>query len=173
MIAPLLLFLACFAALAQVSVPLPWWPLDLPLLITAFAGLTRGGGWGLTCGLCSGFVLDALLGGPTGLRLVPLAAAGALADALQPGVNRDQPRLQVLAVIALALVHDLLLALFARKFDVPQYGLDRALMTFALPRLAAQALACLPLFWALGLLVKQRVFLDPRQRQVKTIRRWP
>lgn len=173
MIAPLLLLLAFSAALAQVSVPLPWWPLDLPLLVTAFAGLTRGGGWGLCSGLVAGFSLDVLLGGPSGLRLVPLAAAGALADALQPGINRDQPRLQVLAVMALAVVHDLLLALYARKFDVTQYGLDRVLMTYALPRLAAQSLAALPLFYVLGLLVKQRVFLDPRQRAVKTIRRWP
>jgi rod shape-determining protein MreD len=170
----LFLFLLSFAAAAaQVSVPLPWWPLDLPLLVVAFAGLTRGGGWGLACGMLSGFSMDVLLGGPVGLRLAPLAAAGALADALQPGVNRDQPRLQVLAVMALAVVHDLLLALYARHFDVTQYGLDRALLNFALPRLAAQALATLPLFYVLGLLVKQRVFLDPRQRQVKTIRRWP
>jgi rod shape-determining protein MreD len=169
----LLAALASGAALFQVSVPLEWWPFDLPLLVTAFAGLTRGGGWGLACGALAGFTLDALLGGPTGLRMAPLAFAGALADALEPGVNRDQPRLQVLAVLALALLHDSLLALFARRFDVPQYGLERLVLGYALPRLAAQALGALPLFWALGLLVKQKVFLDPRQRQVRTIRRWP
>ena len=170
----LLLFALCGAAvLLQVSVPLAWWPLDLPLLVTAFAGLTRGGGWGLACGLVSGIGLDLLLGGPAGLRMAPLAVAGALADALQPGVNRDQPRLQVLAVMALAVVHDALMSLYARRFDVPQYGADRLFFGYFLPRQAAQAVAALPLFWALGLLVKQRVFLDPRQRQVKTIRRWP
>jgi rod shape-determining protein MreD len=168
-----MVFLALASALAQVSVPLHWWPLDLPLLVAAFAGLALGGGWGLGCGLLSGFMLDTLLGGPVGLRLVPLAVAGALADALQQGVNRDQPRLQVGAVMALTLVHDGLLALYARKFGVPQYGLDRLLFQYGLPRLAAQALASLPLFWALGFLVKRRVFLDPRQRQVKMIRRWP
>jgi len=172
-IALLMVFLAFAAAVAQVSVPLPWWPLDLPLLVTAFAGLSLGGGWGLACGLLSGFVLDALLGGPAGLRMAPLALAGALADALQPGVNRDQPRLQVAAVMALIVVHDGFLALFAHKFGVPQYGLDRLFFGYALPRLAAQALAALPLFWALGFLVRQRVFLDPRKRQVKMIRRWP
>jgi rod shape-determining protein MreD len=169
----LMFLLSAGSAFAQVSAPLGWCPVDLPLLITAFAGLTRGGGWGLACGVMAGFTLDALLGGPAGLRLAPLAIAGALADALQPGVNRDQPRLQVLAVLALVVAHDAALALFARKFEVAQYGLDRVLLRYFLPRLAAQALAALPLFWALGLLVKQRVFLDPRQRQVKTIRRWP
>jgi rod shape-determining protein MreD len=172
-IALLMAFLAAGAALFQAAVPLAWCPLDLPLLVTLFFGLTRGRGWGLACGAAAGFLLDALLGLPAGLRLAPLALAGALADALQPGVNRDQPRLQVLAVMALALSHDALLALFARRFDVPQYGPERVLFQYLLPRLAAQSLAALPLFWALGLLVKQRVFLDPRQRQVKTIRRWP
>lgn len=172
MIALLLLLLASAAALIQVCQPLAWSPLDLPLLIACYAGLTRGGGWGLICGLCSGFWLDALCGGPAGLRLVPLALAGALADALQGGVNRDQPRLQVLAVAGLALAHDGFLALAARRLDVPQFGLERALMAFALPRLAGQALATLPLFWALGLLVKQKAFLDPRQREVQTLRRW-
>jgi len=168
-----MVFLALAAATIQVATPLHWWPFDLPLLVAAFAGLSRGGGWGLGCGLLSGFALDTLLGGPVGLRMVPLALAGALADALQPGVNRDQPRLQLAAVIALTLVHDACLALYARKFGVAQYGVDRMLFQYVLPRLAAQALACLPLFWALGFLVKQRVFLDPRKRQVKTIRRWP
>jgi rod shape-determining protein MreD len=172
-IALLMLSLAFGAALIQVSVPLHWWPLDLPLLIAAFAGLARGGGWGLACGMLAGFALDTLLGGPVGLHMAPLAAAGALADALQPGVNRDQPRLQLAAVLALTLFHDCLLALFARRFGVPQYGLDRLVFEYGLPRLAAQALASLPLFWALGFLVRQRVFLDPRQRQVKMIRRWP
>lgn len=173
MIASLLLALAVVSACVQVSVPLPWWPLDLPLLVVAFAGLTRGEGWGLACGLLAGFTLEALLGTPAGLRLIPLAFAGALADALQPGVNRDQPRLQMFAVLALTLLHDSLLAFFAHRFGVPQYGFRRAAMEYGVPRLAAQALVCLPLFWLLGLVVRQRVFQDPRQVRVKTIRRWP
>ncbi|MGH7442053.1 MAG: rod shape-determining protein MreD [bacterium] len=173
MIAPFLAALSIAAAFIQVSVPAHWWPLDLPLLVTAFAGLSRGRGWGLACGVLAGFSLDTLLGSPPGLRLAPLAFAGALADTLQTGVNRDQPRLQVFAVLALTLAHDALLSLFARRFGTPEYGLRRVLFEYEMPRLAAQAVACLPLFWALGLVVRQRVFLDPRQRRVKLIRRWP
>lgn len=173
MIGLLLLVLATLAALAQVAVPLTWWPFDLPLLVAAYAGLTRGGGWGLACGVVAGLWLDTLLSPAPGLRLAPLAMAGALADALQPGVNRDQPRLQVATVLALVALHDGMLALLARQMDLPQYGVLRALLRYSLPRLAAQALATVPLFWILGLLVKQKVFLDPRQRDVRTIRRWP
>lgn len=173
MIALLLASLAVLAAFVQAGVPLPWWPLDLPLLVAAFAGLSRGGGWGLACGALSGFTLDALLGTPPGLRTVPLACVGALADALQSGVNRDQPRLQALAVLGLTLAHDGLLALLARGLGLPQAGARRIVLEYVLPRLAAQAVACLPFFWLLGRVVRQRVFLDPRQGRVKTIRRWP
>ncbi len=48
----------------------------------------------------------------------------------------------------------------------------RLVFGYALPRLAAQAVATVPLFLALGLLVKQKVFQDPRQRGVQTLRRW-
>lgn len=173
MIGLLLLGLASLAAVLQLSVPLPWWPLDLPLLVAAYAGLTRGGGWGLACGVVAGLWLDLLLSPGAGLRLAPLAVAGALADALQPGVNRDQPRLQVVTVLALVAVHDALLALLAREQGLAQGGYGRLIFAYALPRLAAQALATVPLFFALGLLVKQKVFQDPRQRGVQTIRRWP
>ena len=105
--------------------------------------------------------------------MLPLALAGALADSLQPGVNRDQPRLQLLTVLFLVAAHDALLALLARRLGVAQGGPQRVLLGYALPRLAALGLAALPFFWALGLLVKQKVFLDPRQRTVQTIRRWP
>jgi rod shape-determining protein MreD len=170
----LLLFsLASLAALVQLSVPLAWWPLDLPLLVAAYAGLTRGSGWGLACGVLAGLWMDLLLSPQAGLRLAPLALAGALADAMQPGVNRDQPRLQVLAMLMLVLVHDAFLVLMAREQGLAQGGLARFTFAYALPRLAAQAIATVPLFLALGLLVKQKVFQDPRQRGVQTIRRWP
>lgn len=173
MIALLLLSIVVAAVLIQLSVPLPWWPLDLPLLVAAYAGLTRGNGWGLLCGALGGLLMDALHSPVPSLRLVPLALAGALADALQPGVNRDQPRLQVAAVLLLVLAHDASLALLARAQGLHQGGLLRFLMGYGLPRLAGQAIATVPLFWALGLLVKQKAFLDPRQRGVQTIRRWP
>lgn len=173
MIALLLLGIVMLAVLIQLGVPLPWWPMDLPLLVAAYAGLTRGNGWGLLCGALGGLLLDALNSPVPGLRMVPLALAGALADAIQPGVNRDQPRLQVLSVMLLVIVHDSALALLARAQGLHQGGLWQVLMLYSLPRLAAQALATVPLFWALGLLVKQKAFLSPRQRGVQTIRRWP
>lgn len=172
MIGLLLMALASMAALAQLSVPLAWWPLDLPLLVAAYAGLTRGSGWGLVCGALAGLWMDLLLSPQAGLRLAPLALAGALADALQPGVNRDQPRLQVFTVMVLVVVHDALLVLLAREQGLAQGGLVRLVFGYALPRLAAQAVATVPLFLALGLLVKQKVFQDPRQRGVQTLRRW-
>jgi rod shape-determining protein MreD len=171
-IALLLLVLAVLAALLQLSVPLPWWPFDLPLLLAAYAGLTRGNGWGLLCGATAGLLMDALHSPVPSLRLVPLALAGALADALQPGVNREQPRLQVATVMLLTVVHDGGLSLMARVQDLHQGGLSRALLAYALPRVAAQALATVPFFWALGLLVRQKAFQDPRQRGVQTLRRW-
>lgn len=169
----LLLALALGAALLQLSVPLPWWPFDLPLLIAAYAGLTRGRGWGLLCGALAGGLMDALHSPVPSLRLVPLALAGALADALEPGVNREQPRLQVLSVLLLVLVHDGLLAFLGRAQGLTQGGLGRFFFAYGLPRLAGQALATLPLFWLLGLVLRQRAFLTPRQRGVQTIRRWP
>jgi rod shape-determining protein MreD len=168
----LLLGLSAFAALLQLSLPLAWSPFDLPLLIAAFAGLTRGEGWGLLCGAFAGALLDALYSPVPGLRFVPLVLAGALADALQPGVNREQPRLQVASVLLLTVVHDAAMALVARSQDLPQGGLSRALLAFALPRLAGQALATVPLFLALGLLIRRKAFQDPRARGVQTLRRW-
>jgi cell shape-determining protein MreD len=172
-IALLLLGLASAFAALQLSLPLAWSPLDLPLLLAAYAGLTRGNGWGLACGAVAGLWMDVLLHDAGPLRLLPLAAAGALADSLQPGVNRDQPRLQLLTVLLLVAVHDALLALLGRQLGLAQGGFQRLLLGFALPRLAAQGLLALPFFWSLGLLVKQKAFLDPRQRSVQTIRRWP
>lgn len=172
MIALLLLGLSGAAALLQLSLPLPWSPFDLPLLVAAFAGLTRGNGWGLACGAFAGLLMDALHSPVPGLRFVPLALAGALADALQPGVNREQPRLQVASVMLLTVLHDAAMALVARSQDLPQSGLTRAVLGYALPRLAGQALATVPFFFALGLLVRRKVFQDPRARGVQTLRRW-
>ncbi|HTB33988.1 MAG TPA: hypothetical protein VK842_03945, partial [bacterium] len=115
MIALLLLGLSTVLALAQAGLPLAWWPLDLPLLLAAYAGLTRGNGWGLACGALAGFWLDVLLHSSGPLRMLPLALCGALADSLQPGVNRDQPRLQLLSVLFLVAAHDALLMLMARQ----------------------------------------------------------
>jgi cell shape-determining protein MreD len=173
MIALLLLGLASAFAVLQVSVPLPWWPLDLPLLLAAYAGLTRGNGWGLACGALAGLWMDVMMHDAGPLRMLPLGLAGALADSLQPGVNRDQPRLQLLTVLLLVAAHDALLAALGHQLGLAQGGLQRMLLGFELPRLAAQGLLALPFFWVLGLLVKQKAFQDPRQRGVQTIRRWP
>lgn len=173
MIALLLVVIAVAAALLQLSLPVAWSPFDLPLLIAAYAGLTRGNGWGLLCGAIGGAVLDTLHSPVPALRLAPLALAGALADALQPGVNREQPRLQVASVLLLVLLHDALLAGLARAQGLTQGGWGRFVFAYGLPRLAGQALATVPLFWVLGLLVRRRVFQTPRQRGVQTIRRWP
>ena len=172
MMALLLVVLAALTAVLQVSLPWAWWPLDLCLLLAAFAGLTRGSGWGLVCGLVAGTCLDLLISPALGLRMVPLGLAGALADALQPGVNRDQPRLQVAAVLCMVLLHDALLALMGRRFDLPQSGLTKVFFAYVAPRLAGQGLATVPFFLALSVLVRQKVFLDPRHRGVQTIRRW-
>ncbi len=173
MIALLLIAIAAASAVLQLSLPIVWSPFDLPLLIAAYAGLTRGNGWGLLCGAIAGAVLDALHSPVPALRLAPLALAGALADALHPGVNRDQPRLQVASVLLLVLLHDALLVGLARAQGVTQGGVGRFVFAYGLPRLAGQALATVPMFWLLGLLLRQRVFQTPRQRGVQTIRRWP
>jgi rod shape-determining protein MreD len=172
MMAGLLLLLAAVAALLQCVLPLAWWPVDLALLITVFAGLRRGRGLGFFCGAVAGLLLDTLASPVPGLRLAPLALVGALADGLEGGVNREQPRLQFLALAGLTLLHDALLALLARHFGLDQGGLGRVLLHYALPRLLAQAVLALPLFWGLGLLVRQRVFQDPLRRPVRSIQRW-
>jgi rod shape-determining protein MreD len=172
-IVPLLLALSVMAVFLQVGLPLPWSPFDVPLLLTAFVGLTRGNGWGFACGALCGLGLDVLLSPHLGLRLLPLAMAGALADTLHPGVNREQHRLQVVAVMLLGVVHDAALLAVARAFGLHQGAWSRFLLAYALPRLAGQALACIPFFAILGLLVRRKVFLDPRQRDVQIIRRWP
>ena len=172
MMAGLLLGLSALAALLQVLLPFHWFPADLPLLIAIFAGLRRGGGLGLLCGALAGLGLDAMGGQLPGLRLVPLALVGALADSAERGVNREQPRLQVVAVALLSLAHDGLLTVLAWHFNLNQGGLDRVLFSYVLPRALTQALLAVPLFWALSLLVRQRVFQDPLRRPVRSIQRW-
>lgn len=168
----LLLGISALAALLQAILPWAWWPADLPLLLAIFAGLRRGGGLGLLCGATAGLVLDTLASPVPGLRLAPLALAGAIADSAESGVNRDQPRLQVLFVAGLCLLHDLLLAGLARRFGLDQGGLVRVFGAFVLPRLVVQAVLAVPVFWAMGLLVRQRVFQDPLRRPVRSIQRW-
>ncbi len=172
MMTALLLGLSALAALLQAVLPWHWWPADLPLLLAIFAGLRRGGGLGLLCGISAGLVLDTLTSPVPGLRLAPLALAGALADSAEHGVNREQPRLQILAVAGLCLLHDILLTALARHFELNQGGEGLVLGSYVLPRLFAQAALAVPVFWILGLLVRQRVFQDPLRRPVRSIRRW-
>jgi rod shape-determining protein MreD len=172
MMAALLLGLSALAALLQAVLPLRWSPVDLALLVTVFAGLRRGGGLGFFCGATAGLLLDALASPVPGLRLAPLAIVGALADSVEGGVNREQPRLQVLAVAGLCLLHDALLAVLGRHFHLDQGGVGRVLGSYVLPRVLAQGALAVPLFWVLGLLVRQRVFQDPLRRPVRSIQRW-
>ncbi len=172
MIAALLLSLSALAALLQVTLPFHWWPVDAPLLLVIFAGLRRGRGLGFLCGAAAGLVLDALSSPVAGLRLAPLVLVGALADSAERGVNREQPRLQVLAVIGLCFLHDVVLMLLAWRFDLNQGGLALVIGSYALPRLLVHALLAIPLFWALSLLVRQRVLQDPLRRPVRSIQRW-
>jgi rod shape-determining protein MreD len=172
MMAGLLLGLCAVAAVLQGVLPFHWWPLDLPLLLVIFAGLRRGGGLGLCCGVTAGLVLDVLSSPVAGLRLAPLALVGALADSAESGVNREQPRLQVLAVAALCEVHDALTMALGWHFGLNQGGLQRVLGAYILPRLLVQGALAVPLFWLLGLLVRQRVFQDPLRRPVRSIQRW-
>jgi rod shape-determining protein MreD len=172
MMTALLLGLCTLAALFQSVLPFHWWPVDLPLLLVIFAGLRRGGGLGLCCGLCAGALLDALSSPVPGLRLAPLALVGALADSAESGVNREQPRLQVLAVLGLCLLHDGLTMILAWHFGLNQGGLGLVLGDYVAPRLAVHAALAIPLFWVLGLLVRQRVFQDPLRRPVRSIQRW-
>ena len=172
MMTALLLGLSALAALAQSILPWHWWPVDLALLLTIFAGLRRGGGLGLASGVLAGLILDALTSPQAGLRLGPLALVGALADSAERGVNREQPRLQVLAVAGLCLLHDLGLMVLGWRFGLNQGGLGLVLGDYVLPRLFAQAMLAIPLFAALGLLVRQKVFTDPLRRPVRSIQRW-
>ena len=172
MMTALLLGLSTLAALFQAVLPFHWWPLDLPLLMVIFAGLRRGGGLGLCCGIAAGLVLDVLSSPVPGLRLAPLALVGALADSAESGVNREQPRLQVLAVVGLCLLHDSLTMVLAWHFGLNQGGLVLVLWDYALPRLLVHGALAIPLFWVLGLLVRQRVFQDPLRRPVRSIQRW-
>lgn len=172
MMIALLMGLGALFALLQGILPWTWWPTDLPLLLAIFAGLRRGSGLGLFTGVSAGLVLDALASPVPGMRLAPLALVGALADSAERGVNREQPRLQILAVAGLCLLHDLLLVLLARHFGLNQGGFGRVFGLYVLPRAVAQALLAVPVFWALGLLVRQRVFQDPLRRPVRSIQRW-
>jgi rod shape-determining protein MreD len=172
MMTALLLGLSAVAALLQGVLPFHWWPLDLPLLLVIFAGLRRGAGLGLGCGVIAGLILDALGSPVPGLRLAPLALVGALADSAESGVNREQPRLQVLAVAGLCALHDIVAMVLGWHFGLNQGGLTRVLWDYALPRLVVHAAMAIPLFWVLGLLVRQRVFQDPLRRPVRSIQRW-
>ena len=170
----LLLFamLGALGALAQATLPFRWWPADLPLLLVVFAGLRRGKGLGLFCGVLAGLVLDALGSPVPGLRLAPLAVVGALADSAEGGVNWGQPRLQILAVLGFSLVHDGLLVLLAWHFNLNQGGALKVAWDYVLPRCLTQAALAVPLFWILGLVLRRRVFQDPLRRPVRSIQRW-
>jgi rod shape-determining protein MreD len=173
MITLFLAFLGPAMALLQVSLPFAWLPLDLPLLVCAFAGLQRGRGTGLMVGLLSGLLLDALVSPKLGPRLLSLSIAGAVADALSPSVNREQPRLQVAAAAAISLGHDILLFFTAMALGLSQGGGRRFLFSYGLPRLLTHAALAAPFFFVFRALVRARVFQDPLSRPPAVIRKLP
>jgi len=165
--------LALLSVLAQVNLPFAYLPFDLPLLTCILLGLRRGRGAGLLSGLLAGLLLDALLFERFGPRSVALLLSGALADWLESGVNREQPRLQIALAAGISLFHDLLMAWVARAQGLSQGGWDRFVGEYLLPRAGVHALLAVPFYFLLGLLVRARVFQDPLSRSPRMIRKWP
>ncbi len=173
MIYPFVGLLALLSVMAQVNLPFAYFPLDLPLLTCILVGLRRGRGAGLLFGLLAGLTLDALLFERLGPRSVALVLSGALADWLEGGVNREQPRVQIAMAASLSLLHDVLLAWVARAQGLSQGGWDRFVGEYLLPRAGVHALLAVPYFFLLGFLVRARVFEDPLSRSPRVIRKWP
>lgn len=173
MIVIALLALGALLAALQVTLPLAWSPLDLPLLLTLVAGLRRGRATGFMVGAFCGLCLDLWAGPSFGLRSVSLALAGSAADAFEGWVNPDQPRLQMAAAAIGSLVHDTLLMALAWHLGLPQGGLLATLGLFVLPRALAAAALAVPAFMLFTVIARQRVFVNPLARPPSTIRRWP
>lgn len=173
MITVFLMFLTLCAALLQVSLPFSYLPLDVVFLVCAFAGLQRGRGAGFITGALGGLLLDALVSPRLGPRTISLALIGAVADSLSETVNREQPRLQLLAAALLSLGHDLLLYWSAAALELSQGGGKRFLFNYALPRLALHAALAVPFYFVFRAIVRAPVFQDPLSRPPAVIRKLP
>jgi rod shape-determining protein MreD len=173
MIALVLSLITLMAVWLQVSLPFVYLPVDLVFLVCVFTGLQRGRGLGLMVGVLGGVLLDALVSPRLGPRLISLAMTGAIADSLSGSLNREQPRLQVLAAAVLSLIHDCILYLAAALLDLSQDGLRRFFLDYALPRLVLHAALAVPFFFIFRALVRARVFQDPLSRPPGVIRKLP
>ncbi|MES2201856.1 MAG: rod shape-determining protein MreD [candidate division FCPU426 bacterium] len=168
-----LMALGALAALLQVSLPFTYFPADAVFLVVVFSGLQRGKGRGLLTGAFAGLILDSLSSPGIGPRLLACAVVGALADALEGSVNREQPRLQVLAVACLSLTHDLAMAMTARALHMGQGGWRHLVLHYVLPRLALHALLAVPVFALFRIMVRAPVFQSPSMRPPRVIRKLP
>lgn len=172
MITLFLFALTATAALFQVSLPFAYVPLDLVFLVVVFSGLQRGHGVGLATGIFGGLLLDTLVSPHLGPRLISCAMVGALADTMEGLVNREQPRLQVLAVASLSLGHDIILGLASSALNLNQGGWKRLTAYYILPRLATHAALAAPFYYFFRAAVRARVFQDPRMKSPLVIRKW-
>lgn len=172
----IVLFLALMTLLSvylQISLPLSYVPVDMVFLTAVFAGLQRGRGTGFMVGAFGGPLLDALVSPTLGPRLLSLALSGALADSLSQVLNREQPRLQILAALGLSAVHDLLLFGAAHSLGIEQDSWERLSYEYFLPRMLVHALLAVPYFFVFRALVRARVFQDPLSRPPGVIRKLP
>ncbi len=173
MIVLALLVLGALLTALQVTLPLAWSPVDLPLLLTLVAGLRRGRATGFLIGAFCGLCLDLWAGPIFGLRLASLALSGAIADSFEGWVNQDQPRLQMIAAALGSLTHDALLIGLAWRAGLPQGGALFSVGAYVLPRALAAAALAIPAFMLFTVIARQRVFVSPLARRPATIRRWP
>jgi rod shape-determining protein MreD len=170
------LFLAALtvaAVMLQVSLPMGYLPLDLVFMVCVFTGLQRGRGAGFATGVLGGLLLDALVSPQLGPRLVSLSLIGAIADSISGSVNREQPRLQMLAAAGLSLLHDAILFWAAAALELGQGGARRFLLDYALPRLGVHAALAIPFYFVFRAIVRARVFQDPLTRKPSVIRKLP
>jgi rod shape-determining protein MreD len=173
MISLFLIGLCSLAVLLQVSLPFAYIPLDLVFLVVVFSGLQRGRGTGFFTGVLGGLLLDSLVSPRLGPRLISLALTGAMADTLEGAVNREQPRLQLLAVGSLSLFHDLVLGWASASLGLGQGGWKRLAAYYMLPRLGLHLVLALPLYYLFRAVVRARVFQDPRRQSPLVIRKVP
>jgi rod shape-determining protein MreD len=172
MITLFLFCLAIMAGLIQVSLPFAYVPVDLVFLVVVFSGLQRGHGSGLATGILGGLLLDILVSPRLGPRLISCAMIGAIADTMEGAVNREQPRLQLLAVAALSLGHDMILGAASSAMNLNQGGWKRLAGYYILPRLAVHAGLAVPFYYLFRAVVRARVFQDPRMKSPLVIRKW-
>jgi rod shape-determining protein MreD len=156
-----LILMVLFLAVFQTQIPFGWLPLDLVLMQVVFAGLHRGRGEGLISGLVAGITLDLLLSPFLGLRLIPLALTGFLADCLETGMNREQKSFLTGAMVGLTLLHDLFLTFTGWFLGLDQGGWMGWFFLYVFLRCITHFLLAVPFFGVLGFVFKRRIFQKP------------